>query len=72
MRAIGILLLVMVLLPVAYGQFRYHHRPGNAGEKPVCVTNLRTSVDCASNPGPQQPMVLVRGQLLVLPSTQPE
>lgn len=72
MRVIGSFLLVIVLLPVAYGQYRHDQELGDDGGNPICVSNLRTSVDCAFGAEPQQAMVLVRGQLLTLPSTPHE
>lgn len=70
MRAIGIYLLVIVLLPVAYGQYAHRKQAMNEADQTVCVTNMRMA--CQSTPEPYQAMVMVRGQLLVLPSSHQE
>jgi hypothetical protein len=64
-RIIGIFLLGIVLLPVAYGQYVYRKQPMNEADQAVCVTNMR--MVCKPTTEPYQAMVMVRGQLLVLP-----
>lgn len=70
MRIIGIFLLGIVLLPVAYGQYAHRKQPINEADYAVCVTNMH--MVCKPTTEPYRAMVMVRGQLLVLPSSNQE
>lgn len=69
MRLIVAMLLAVTVvvggLPyVSYGQTPHQADHDNTAPKPVCVTNLRGGAQCEFNTEPQQPMVMIRGQLL--------
>lgn len=67
MRVIGMFLLMIVLLPLSYGEYIHHARSVDEAGQAVCVTNIRMA--CQGAPETYQAMVLVRGQLLALPSS---
>ena len=66
----GIFLLVIILLTMSEGEYFYPADTPDEADKVVCVINLR--IGCKNAPETYQVMVVVRGQLLALPSRSNE
>jgi len=64
MRFVVMVLLVVVVLPYAYGHYGHLVDAGQQDAGRVCVSNLRAGAVCEPADDAQQVMVLVRGQLL--------